>query len=430
MLEERIHRATELAVERLTEGMETVEFGQIRHRGFFPALVRRLTVSADRVLEEERARRAASPMNYAHPRVKALVERLDGELRDTVMFSKEEIAQLVEDQIRWDVLLRLRPVEAISKLVFSKQLTLSFEYVLHVFSTLDIDSLYVDAVRSVSEGHLQRRVNREELTAILRRAEDQTLEGGVVVWVMARAASVMEILRHRKIAEGDEIDLDVLEQILRYRGLEDLERLIRVERLLGRGMLTFGQARRILEMREQAEGEQGEVFREPEGDLSMELWEAGLSGKARDQKVEDSQAAHTPDQKEGERSVSLSRGTPEVVRERKAVEQDAKPSQMEKAEAEDQVTKPFEIEEVEVSPSVPLRSMEEVIGWRDEKYFIRKLFGKDRELYGQLIAQLDKMATWEAAQDTIERFWGQYGIDGGSKVAAKFSNAVYARYES
>lgn len=429
MLEERIRRATERMVDRLTEGMEAVELGQIRHRGVFPALVSRLTVSADQLLEEERARRASSPMNYEHPRVKPLVERLDAELRDSVRFSREEIGRLVEDQIRWEVLLRLRPVEAIPKLIFSKQTRLPFEYILQVFSTLDIGSPYAEAVHVASEGDLNRKVDREELTAILRRAEDQALEGGMVAWVMDRAASVMEILRHRKIAEGDEVDLDVLEQVLHYRGLEELERLIRVERLLGRGMLTFGQARRILGMRERAEDEQGEVLKEPEGDLSMDLWEAGLSGKKWDRGAENGRAARTPAQERGSRFPSPLQETPEKEKGEKVARPSVESVQREEEKTVDQVVEPFEVVEAEVSPSLPLRPMDEIIGWRDEKYFIRKLFGRDRELYGQLIAQLEKADTWEAARDTMERFWERYGIDGTSKVAKKFSDAVYARYE-
>ncbi|MCK5527896.1 MAG: hypothetical protein KAJ05_12150, partial [Candidatus Latescibacteria bacterium] len=65
---------------------------------------------------------------------------------------------------------------------------------------------------------------------------------------------------------------------------------------------------------------------------------------------------------------------------------------------------------------------------KEERYFIRKLFAKDRDIYEMLMAQLEDVSVWEEAHRTIRKFWEDHGIDAGSKAAERFTSAIYARY--
>ena len=188
----------------------------------------------------------------------------------------------------------------------------------------------------------------------------------------------------------------------------------------------------MLQAKEQTECGQGEVLQESKGDSSTELWGKERSREESGQPVlpshpDKDSAARTSDHEQMSPPTpppsSAPPGTPKDMKEKEVVES----TQVKKAAKP--VMKPFEIEETEVSPSVPLKPMEDVIGWRNEKYFIRKLFGRDRELYEQLIAQIEKATTWEIARHTMKRFWARYGIDGTSKLATRFSDVVRARYE-
>ena len=65
---------------------------------------------------------------------------------------------------------------------------------------------------------------------------------------------------------------------------------------------------------------------------------------------------------------------------------------------------------------------------KEERYFIRKLFAKDLEIYELLMAQLEEVSLWEEAHRTIQKFWEDHGIDAGSKVAERFTDTIYAWY--
>lgn len=413
MLEERMERAKALLVERLTDGMDLVALGQIKAKEVAPRLTKRLVARAEALLERERERRANSGLSYDHPRVKAILERLDDVLLDVTTFSRAEIEQVVEEQVRREIMLRMRPVDAIFHIVLSKERTLSVSEVVEALAKLPVQAFYGEGMRAYGEEYADEVLDRETLVGILRKIEERASATDAVGMVMKSASSILEFLRQRRVEDGDEVDLDIIEKILTYYKMRDQARVIKVERMLGRERLTLGQVRRILEVTEDSEEAEEESV-EMEG-WSVEMWaqkggerEKGREGEGEQKREGEGEGEEEREEKEGE---STEKTVPEL----------------EEEESRGRVSEEG-VEEAVGVVSRPERSLDEVVAEKEERYFIRKLFARDREIYELLMEQLEGAPTWEEANKIIQKFWEDHGIDAGSKAAERFADAIFKRY--
>lgn len=344
-------------IEALKEGMlwrmfgdgDAVELGQMRDRGAPPSVVRKLTEEVSSLLEEERERRQRSPLNYGHPKVKALLEGLDELLMEVATFRREEVERLVEEHVRWEVWIRLAPSEMVPKLIFREDDLLPAEEVVRAVERLPLGGAYLDGLRKLLEG--ERKIGREELKDLLWKVEREAMARDPVGFLMEGLASLMEFFLGRRVREEDGVDLDVLENLLRGRGMEEWARLIRVQRALGYEKWKFSQVREVLKMFYEVEEER------PPEDI-------------------------TP--------ISLK----ELIGPR---------------------------------PEASLPPLRELIG-RRERYFIRKLFGKDREVYEAVLDRLEPIRDAQQAEAELEECYRIYGLEGDSKAAEEFREVVLSRY--
>ncbi len=414
MLKERMERVKSLLVERLTDGMDFVELGQIKEKGIAPLLTQWLTAQAKASLEREQKRRTDSGLSYDHPRVKVILERLDDVLLDVTMFPKTQIEQVVEEQIRWETMLRIRPVEAMVQFFLPKEGTLSVAELVEAFPKLPVQAFYEAGVKAYAAEHAEEVMDRETLVGVLQGIEDKELATDAVELVINAATTTLEFLKQRHAEDGDEIDLDIIEHILNYYRMRDQARVIKVEQMLGRERLTLGQVRRILEMTGHLD-EAGETETEP---WSLEAGEEiGRFGENEGEET-------LGDEHEGD-----AREDEEEADEESEEAESHSPGVEESSEAAAPVGSRVE-EEEEVFDVVerPEGVLEKRGDEKEERYFIRKLFAKDREIYEMLMAQLEEVSVWEEAHRTIRKFWEDHGIDAGSKAAERFTSAIYAWY--
>lgn len=351
MLADHIEALKEGTLWRIFGDGDAVELGQMRDRGAPPSVVRKLAEEVSSLLEEERKRREEVPLNYGHPKVKALLDQLDELLMEVATFTREEVESLVEEHIRWEVWMRLAPSEMVPKAMFRKEGTLPVEEVLRAVERLPLGGTYVDGLRKLLKG--DREVGRDEFEDLIRKVEGEAMARDPVGFIMEGLASLMEFFLGREVREEDGVDLEVLENLLRGRGMDEWAKLIRVQRALGYEEWKFSQVRKVLKMCH-------EVEEGPPGDITPISLEELL-------------ASHPE-------------GAP---------------------------------------PSLP--PLRELIG-RREKYFIRKLFGKDREVYEAVLDRLEPIRDAQQAEAEIEECYRIYGLEGDSKVAVEFREVVLSRY--
>ncbi len=399
MLKERMERVKSLLVERLTDGMDFVELGQIKEKGIAPLLTQWLTAQAKASLEREQKRRTDSGLSYDHPRVKVILERLDDVLLDVTVFPKTEIEQVVEEQIRWETMLRIRPVEAIVQFFLPKEETLSVAELVEAFPKLPVQAFYGEGIKAYAAEHVEEVMDREALVGVLHGIENRELATDAVEVVMKAASTILGFLKQRHAEDGDEIDLDIIEHVLNYYRMRDQARVIKVEQMLGRERLTLGQVRRILEMTGHLD-EPGETEACPE-EMGEEI--GGMREGARENEGDETVRAEN----EGE-----------------AMKGEKKTGQ----ESEEAVLTTPDMEEVFEVVERPEEVFRKRVDEKEERYFIRKLFARDREIYDLLMAQLEGISVWEEAHGTIFKFWEDHGIDAGSKAAERFTNTIYACY--
>ena len=399
-----MERAKALLVEQLTDGMDFVELGQIKAKGIVPLLTKRLAAQAGALLEQERGRRSDSGLSYDHPRVKAILERLDDVLLDVTAFSKAEIEKMAEEQVQREIVLRMRPVDAIFQLLFPEEKALRVSEVAEALGKLPVQAFYGEGMRAYTGEEV---LDREALMGVLRGIEGKALAADAVGVAMGSIALVLEFLKQRRVEDGDDVDLDFVEDILIYYRMRDQARVIKVEQLLGRERLTLGQVRLILEMTarlEEGEEESAEVKGRSEGTREREGGEGEGQGER---------------EREGEEREGREKVVPEL----------------EEEESRGKVSEEGAEEAVGVV-SRPERSLDEVVDEADskhpkeERYFTRKLFAKDREIYELLMEQLEKVPTWEEANKIIQRFWEDHGIDADSRAAERFTDSIFNRYPS
>ena len=391
-----MERAKALLVEQLTDGMDFVELGQIKAKGIVPLLTKRLAAQAGALLEQERGRRSDSGLSYDHPRVKAILERLDDVLLDVTAFSKSEIEKAAEEQVQREIMLRMHPVDAISQLLFPEEKALRVSEVAEALGKLPVQAFYGEGMRAYTGEEV---LDREALMGVLRGIEGKALAADAVGVAMGSIALVLEFLKQRRVEDGDDVDLDFVEDILIYYRMRDQARVIKVEQLLGRERLMLGQVRLILEMTarlEEGEEESAEVKGRSEGTREREGGEGEGQGER---------------EREGEEREGGEKVVPEL----------------EEEESRGKVSEEGAEEAVGVV-SRPERSSDEGTDEKEERYFIRKVFAKDREIYESLMEQLEKAPTWEEASKIIQKFWEDHGIDAGSRAAERFTDSIYKRY--
>ncbi|HID10700.1 MAG TPA: hypothetical protein EYP17_05295 [Candidatus Latescibacteria bacterium] len=351
MLTDRIRALKEEIVFRVLRDGEMVELGQVRRRGAPPSVVRRLAELVEALLKEERARRAQSPLNYEHPKVQSLLGQLDELLEEVATFPKEKVERLVEEYIQWEIWIRIAPSEMAPKVIFRGRERVSGEEALRAVQRMPLEEVYEKGLRKLLDGIGE--VGQEELGSLFRRVEREALDRDPVEFLMGGVASLMELFLGREVQEEDQVDLDVLEHLLRGRGMEEWARLIRVQRALGHTEWTLSQVRRVLEMSYRME--------------------------------------------EGPPEEMVPIGVEELVGPRR--------------------------EETPVS----LPSLRELIG-RKGRYFVRKLFGKDKEVFEAVVDHLEPIADVQQAERELEECWRIYGLDRNSKAAMEFRDIVLARY--
>ncbi|MFH1008428.1 MAG: hypothetical protein V1800_13160 [Candidatus Latescibacterota bacterium] len=403
MLEERMERVKSRLVERLTDGMDLVVLGQIREKGIAPLLTRWLTDQAEALLRQEQERRSDTGLGYDHPRAKVILERLDEVLLDVTVFPRTQIEQVVEEQIRWETMLRMRPVKAMVQFFLPQEGTLSISELVASFPKLPVQAFYGEGLRAYADKHPQETVDRETLESILHEIEKRELSVDAVGVIMNAATTTLEFLKQRRVEDGDEIDLDIIGQVLTYYRMGVQARVIQVEQMLGRERLSLGQMRRILEMTGHfTEGDEPET----------ELPSVDVGGDIRRMEEEEENAEEMRNECEEE----ARKGQEDTLAESQAPE-------LPNPVMEDRMEDVFEV--VEKPEGVFQIRLDD----KEERYFIRKLFAKDREIYEALMAQLRGISEWEEANRTIEKFLEDHGIDADSRAAGRFLDAYYGCYD-
>jgi len=231
MLADHIEAVKEGMLWRMFGDGDAVELGQVRDRGAPPSVVRKLTGEVSSLLEEERERRQKGPLNYGHPKVKALLDQLDELLMEVATFRREEVESLVEEHVQWEVWIRLAPSEMVPKVIFREDDSLPGEEVVRAVERLPLGGAYVDGLRKLVEGN--REIGRDELKDLLWKVEREAIARDPVGFLMEGLASLMEFFLGREVREEDGVDLDILENLLRGRGMGEWAKLIRVQRALG-----------------------------------------------------------------------------------------------------------------------------------------------------------------------------------------------------
>jgi len=444
MLKERMERVQSLLVERLTDGMDFVELGQIKEKGIAPLLTQWLTAQAKASLEREQKRRADTGLSYDHPRVKVILERLDDTLLDVTMFPKAEIEQVVAEQIRWETMLRIRPLEAMVQFFLPKEGTLSVAELVEAFPKLPVQAFYGEGIKAYAAEHAEDVMDRETLVGVLQGIENKELATDAVEVVINAAATTLEFLKQRHVEDGDEIDLDIIERILNYYRMEDQARVIKVEQMLGRERLTLGQVRRILEMTGDLD-EAGEAETET---WSLETGEeiGGMEEGERENEGEKTVGDEPEEARKGEgEAIEISKKA-EVssagLEDKRGKGSALKDESKKDSGFEDKTKKDSGLEDKTRKASGLEGGSEEVLDVverpggvfkklndKEERYYIRKLFAKHRGIYELLMKQLEGISVWEEAYKTIQKFWKDHpGLDAHSKAAERFTSAIYDWY--
>jgi len=309
---------------------------------------------------------------------------------------------MAEEQVQREIVLRMHPVDAIFQFLFPEEKALRVSEVAEALRKLPVQTFYGEGMRAYTGEEV---LDRETLAGVLRGIEEEALATDAAGVAMGSVALVLEFLKQRRVEDGDEVDLDLVEKILTYYRMRDQTRVIKVEQLLGRERLTLGQVRLILEMTARLEEEEDKDVRE------------FAEVKGRSEGTREREGGEGEREREGEEREGREKVVPEL----------------EEEESRGKVSEEGAEEAVGVV-SRPERSLDEVVDEadskrpREERYFIRKPFAKDREIYELLMEQLEKVPTWEEANKIIQKFWEDHGIDAGSRAAERFTDAIFKRY--
>jgi len=240
---------TDLFLSNLMGEKDSLEFRELKSSGIDPLILRKVESFVDSILEAERERRrSVSELNYDHPEVKPLLEKLDELLKETFRLSREQVAAMVKDDIEFGINLRVNLSEMLPELMFRNRSSISRGEALSVLKRLGLGRPYISSFESYFSSN--DKIDKERMGAFLRETEERALKDDPIGLMLGLISSVMGFLGYGELKEDSEVDIGVVEKILGAKGLREFERVMKVEKVLGRRKITFNKLGEILEVTE------------------------------------------------------------------------------------------------------------------------------------------------------------------------------------
>ncbi|MDZ7384801.1 MAG: hypothetical protein ONB07_01655 [candidate division KSB1 bacterium] len=425
---------SELLVRRIVgqEERESFTYDELLRKPLPDFLRMHIKSQARRFLREEKPMSWNSSTRYKFddPEIREAVERLLGLLLLKTRFSSTEIKRWIELGVSFQVDMLVRPREALVGLFYRRQQVRRKDEVVHTLQQLADGRPYLTTLTQlISTG--PEEVDAAMFEVVARQAEEQTYGTKPLSSFMGDVSKLMSFFQFAGHTNGEVLRTEQLLSMLHARNLSDIAGAVR-ELAAARGTThwTLEQIETTLErqllLRGLCEEDNGGedkacTLREGDGD--------GQRGPRQEQLLQEA----IYDIRTAMGGVSLLENLfapPAPVRPKREVtpRRITAPRLTFAGVDEDETPRVIHRSDIERQPPGPYPSLRSLIGNKERKMFIKKLFDNDRGAYHAFIDKLEGIERWKEAKAIIDQELARRQISPFCREAARLGDLVFSRY--
>lgn len=443
-------------VEALLDGKESLRLREIRASSA-PSFVKtwfQLGVEGWYATESAR-RQAQSRFDFQDPDVQRLAHEFDSTIQGTARFSRTDCMKIIEGAVRHEMAYLHQPVSAISALLFQRAQVVDGRNVANLLTRFQRESFYIEALDSYIARHDDARLDQDLLEQLLSNVEQEAYQNHPLEMLTTAMTAVAEILcLTGGSMDSDRVSLDAWESFFETRHLgeyiQHYQTVIDAER--GRGH----QALSIQEMRDALQGALNPHTPPeppPPADEAVPTPQFIVSPALTPESPPPMVPQSTQPPPEPVESVTDTVSEMQPPADLDRIPEPLPPPVQDASKPQESVP--------DLTPTIPSSDIDQGYSqppnWSDttipvtqseavqdippgsglppveiseklERIFIRKLFNKDSQFYYEVLARLEKAASWEESFSIIEEVWEERGLNLFSKESQEFTRVFYERY--
>lgn len=431
------------------------------------------------VVKQEQERILKSNLiDYGNAAIKSAIDQLMGAVSDNLMIDAKSVLAVLEEQAASSFNYIISPFKTLDHQLFSEANIREAVDILNIMNSFPKYKYYADALQKFVKSRNKKQISRDQFGKLILQINVNLFAKDSVENIIKTVRSISRELSGDEAKE--EVSVDLLIQIFEDRGLDDYVEAVNVEKELGNDPLEIGNLKSILQrylllkkkagaakaakpdpvpaekpaVQEQPAAEKNRDVVKPsdkvkisESDATQAALENVHFEPAMSEVTEKVPAQKSPPTKQtgkkDDTETRLLKGLAgETTAEEKATAVKATAKKT-KTELESEfinedyhdanLLSPEEVSEEEPSGEQQadldeLANIRDLVDDKEEKIFVKKLFGKDMDEYEMFLDKIQETLTWKEAIVLIENEFVERSIDAYSKEAIRFSDIAYSRY--
>jgi hypothetical protein len=386
-----------------------------------------------------------------------LIDKIFDILKQTATFHINKFNQLLERAIKLEVNYLLSPHQTLTQFLFKNSPVITTMEVYDMLKYFEQFQYYKDALTDYFNLKYLREISQNQFEELISGIDKQVFSKDPLNTTLQTVKTLVNFMNEGR-EPAETVPTEILLKAFEDRNLTDYQKLIEAEIKKGVQDISFANLE-ILLRTGQLEAPAVETIA-PTPEISVEEI-ADIETAKPEVAVEDIAVPPTADlppleevtrEDEEEEEEEEEEEIPEVVDDREVIEsyqppEPAKdvetPPPAEPAEAAPPVEEEMTPQEIPgdgraadqladvVSDKIKGKYLEDinnVIGIKHQKRFIKKIFKKDDIRYSKFINYLNQLPTWKKASAAIDEMLYQTGINPYSSIAIEFSDTIYNRY--
>lgn len=416
-------------VDAVLNGKESVRLREVRTTPI-PSFVKTwFQLGAEGWYVPEYARRLAqSRFDYHDLAVHTLAQQFDQAVQETALFARTDCMSLIEGAVRHEVAYLRQPLAALSALLFRQSAVVDGRHVVDLLTRFQRESYYTEALAGYVAQTSDARLDQDLLEQLLSNVEREAYQQSPMESLASAMAAVDEILRLLGgDMETDQVRIETWASFFETRNLreylQEAYAVIEAERTAGHQTLSRQELWTAIQDRGSLSSSAPSVLDQDIVPLTPSTADPEPVPESSSFSVQEEEVWSTASPVTPPESVEEETPLPQPTD-----SQDRAPEPAPTVVQDDSPpSEPLQADPVRELPQRTVLPPPE-INEKLERVFIRKLFNKDSQLYYEVLARLEKAASWDEAFSIIEEVWEERGLSLFSKESQEFTRVFYERY--
>lgn len=374
--------------------------------------------------EEETKFSSEDRFDYDMPQVRMLIDQIFDLLKQNANFHVNKFNQLLERAVKLEMNYLIEPHRTLSQFIFKDNDVVS---TMEVYDTLKYFfkyEYYKNAISNYFNLKYLRQISRNQFEDLVNQIDEKAFAGDPVETTLKTIKTIISFISEAEDRDVDNLSYDVLIAALKDRNLTEFSELvekaqaesagdrisfIEIDALLRDGALPGKEEEPVLAA-ELDEMEDIETSKPEVAVESIEMEEMQLEEEEEEEElVEEEEIEEFEEEYEEEEEV-MGEGVAEMTHAGNVADDLA-----------DHVAK-------QIQSDHPLNDLNNMIGWRSKRRFVKRLFRKKEDEYSAFLERINQIQSWKQASKVIDDEFYNREINPYSKEAIALSDIIYLRF--